>query len=228
VVGGARLALVLESGADVAVEVHRWDVAGLAPGRTVTLTAMIALDPWRGTAGSAEAEYSLTIRSLEGAVSQLAALAGVCLAAPDAYEPQDIGDGSGGAGALLRPGGRQTRSLNAPWDVDYGRVTAEGGRRYILWTEGLGSAADTVMELYDARGGLVAASDDANGPGSRIVWTAPADGSYRVVVRAWAPGSEGCGAGYTLRLQTEPPVPKVPEDLEGASKIRLPLVVRPG
>jgi hypothetical protein len=206
-------------------EVHRWDVADLAPGRTVTLTAVISGPAAATGAGAAlDGEYRFSAHSLDGAETGPGSPVTVCLALPDAYEVWDAGDAP--AGAPLEPGWRQTRGLHVPWDVDYARVTVEGGRRYMVWTEGLGPAADTVVELYDPQGSLVAWNDDANGLESRIEWTAPANGAYRVVVRSWAPGSEGCDAGYTLRLQTEPAAPEVAESAGVLGKIRLPLVGR--
>lgn len=223
--GDARLALVLESGIGRPQVAHRWDVAALAPGKTITLTAVV--DGPVGPAAVGEplgADYRFSIQSRDDAGAQLTALTEACLAAPDPYEVwESHGDGLP-AGAALWPGRRQTRGFHAPGDVDEARVAAQGGRSYLLWAEG--ASAHAVLELYDAAGTLVGHSANASGLGERIAWQAPADGIYRVVVRPWAPGSEGCGSEYALRLQAEPPVPELPEGKVIKWDIQLPLILR--
>jgi len=223
VAGDARLSLVLESGLGRPETVYRWDVVGLAPGAAVTLTAMIAAPNIPGVVGEPlDAGYRFSVQSRVGAGTELAAMTDVCLARPDPYEDHDAIDGGALSGAALAPGGRQTRGFHAPWDVDYARVTAERGRTYIVWTEGF----DTVVVLYDAAGALVGQSAGAGGPTPRIVWTAPEDGVYHVRVRPWAPGSEGCGSGYILGLQSDPASPEVPEGAMEESDLRLPIIRR--
>jgi subtilase family serine protease len=56
---------------------------------------------------------------------------------------------------------------------------------------------DPVLELYDPSGVLVASNDNGpDGRNSRIVYTAPTSGNYRVVVRA----KETDGGAYTLQV----------------------------
>jgi len=218
---------VVESGTGETQEAHRWDLVDLAAGRSVTLTAVIAgPTPATSPGEPLDGIYRLSVRPPDADQAPATSSADLCLAAPDAYEAQDALEGADTRGAPLGPGGRQTRGLHAPGDVDQAIVWAEEGRLYQAWTDGLGPAADTVLELYDGAGSLLARSDDAEGRGSRLGWTAPSDGPYRLVVRAWMPGSEGCGTGYTLHLQTEPPVPEVPEGGASVGRVWLPAVAR--
>jgi hypothetical protein len=45
----------------------------------------------------------------------------------------------------------------------------------------------------------LAANDDADGSlASRLDWTAPADGTYYLLVKHWNPAVVGCGTRYSL------------------------------
>jgi hypothetical protein len=61
-------------------------------------------------------------------------------------------------------------------------------------------AVDTFLKLQDAKGKLLAKNDDISpdNQNSRIMFTAPADGVYRIVATSF----EQAGAGpYTLRMR---------------------------
>jgi murein DD-endopeptidase MepM/ murein hydrolase activator NlpD len=222
--GNASLALVVESGIGGPETVHRWDLLDVAPGEAVTLTAVIAnpVEPAE-IGGGPEAPYRFSVQSEDEGGTQLAAVAEVCLARPDAYEAWDPeGDGAH-AGAGLAPGQRHTRGFHAPWDVDETRLAVERGQTYLLWAEG----ADVVIDVFDAAGRLVGSTGDSSERGARVVWTAAEDGVYRATGRPWAPGSEGCGSTYVLRLQTDPPAAAVPEIPGLRARLRLPLIVHP-
>ena len=68
---------------------------------------------------------------------------------------------------------------------DWFVFNACGGRQYTIETLNLGTAADTVLELYGTDCTTLIASDDNGGGGlsSRIVWTAPLSGSYHVLAK---------------------------------------------
>jgi hypothetical protein len=85
--------------------------------------------------------------------------------------------------------------LGAPGDVDWYRFNARKGETYVLevFARRYQSDLDSVLSLHDARGKQLAMNDDLvldmipnpNYPfhrtnDSRIVWTAPADGEYRI------------------------------------------------
>jgi serine/threonine protein kinase/Flp pilus assembly protein TadD len=91
-----------------------------------------------------------------------------------------------------------------------GRLSAEGpsqvhawnlvaGRAYVIDLES--TAFDAFLKLQDAQGKIVAENDDIE-PGvnlnARLVFTAPADGVYRLVATSFEPA--GIGA-YTLRIR---------------------------
>jgi hypothetical protein len=85
-----------------------------------------------------------------------------------------------------------------------------GEEVYAIWTSGLTGNNDTVLELYDDSGmpvtvqGDPVANDDyaEDVPASRIVWQAPADGTYLVRVAPFEPGAGGCDLAYTLHSDT--------------------------
>ncbi|MCA9164559.1 MAG: PPC domain-containing protein, partial [Planctomycetales bacterium] len=73
-------------------------------------------------------------------------------------------------------------------DADGFRFTATKGQAYRFEVEAArqGLALDSVLELYDAEGKLLAEADDIANPrakDSELVWTAPADGEFVIAVR---------------------------------------------
>ena len=222
--GDVRLSLVVESGQGSPETVHRWDVVGLAAGGAVTLTAAIDAPTAPASVGEAlDAGLRFSVQSRDDAGTELAAVADVCLATPDPYEAWDASDGGQPLGAPLQPGWRQTRGFHAPWDIDRAQVPARSGAAYRVWLDD--AAPHAILELYDPAGDLVASGDGTGGPDGGIGWTAATDGTYRIVVRPWAPGSEGCDTGYTLRLQSVPAAPEVPEGAVHANAAWLPTIL---
>jgi hypothetical protein len=78
--------------------------------------------------------------------------------------------------------------LQAPDDVDYYALQAERGRTYRFEVQSHRHAlpTDSVLELYDAQGKLLAEADDLatqRTKDSLLVWTAPADGTYYLAIR---------------------------------------------
>lgn len=119
----------------------------------------------------------------------------ICLAAEDAYEGSD---GTASGAVLLNDS--QLHNFDRMGDEDWVKITALQGGIYRIITSSLSLNADTYLFLYDRDGTtLLASNDDYNGTlASQIVWTAPVDGTYYVLVRQWNPNSAGCGTGYTL------------------------------
>lgn len=91
------------------------------------------------------------------------------------------------ANAINIPQGINGR-LEAADDVDYYAFKARKGEQFVFETEARrhGSPLDSVLEIQDEQGKVLAEADDADlyrEKDSRLAWTAPADGTYRVVVR---------------------------------------------
>lgn len=94
-------------------------------------------------------------------------------------------------------------------DVDCYSFTAKKGHVLRLEIEARrhGSPLDSVLEVYDEKGKLLAESDDGDvflGKDSRLFWTAPADGKYAVTVRDLH--GRG-GERYLYHLRVEPAEP---------------------
>jgi HEAT repeat protein len=67
------------------------------------------------------------------------------------------------------------------------------------YTIDLRSTWDNFLRLENAKGEQLAQDDDSGGfPNARIVFTAPQDGWYRIIVTSFAPGANG---GYTLTVR---------------------------
>lgn len=81
-------------------------------------------------------------------------------------------------------------------DRDWFRFTATAGRQYVFFTD-LTTLRDSVLTLYGPDGTTaIAVSDDAPGRGlaSEIRWTAPANGTYFLEVRAYCSSQVGAYA----------------------------------
>jgi hypothetical protein len=80
-----------------------------------------------------------------------------------------------------------------------GSITTTGGDSFQVNVTGrtditvnVTSAVDTVAEIYDENGGLIASDDDSGGNANPALQaTLPYDGSYRLVVHAYSPGTIG-------------------------------------
>jgi hypothetical protein len=122
-----------------------------------------------------------------------------CLDASDLYEP----NGAALLAVPLTAGVLQQHRAALAGDVDWMSFMATAGAQYVVTTEALGAASDTVLELVDADGEVVLAySDDAAGTGyaSQIRWHAESSGRRYLRVRQWDPGAFGCGTNYALRM----------------------------
>ena len=87
-------------------------------------------------------------------------------------------------------------------DNDWYAFEAEGGQVYVIKTGDLESSADTTLVLYDRDGETkLDENDDVDWPNniaSRIVWTAPSDGTYYAMVRSYDWTVWGENTGYTV------------------------------
>jgi hypothetical protein len=88
-------------------------------------------------------------------------------------------------------------------DNDWWELTVQEGVTYTLHTFDLRSRADTILYLYDADCATeLAQNDDAQAgtAASRIVWEAPAAGTYHAMVRHWDWQVYGADTGYTFAV----------------------------
>ena len=97
-------------------------------------------------------------------------------------------------------------------EADWVRFDAVEGVTYTIKTSDLGSGNDTVLGLYGYPGNeedLIAQNDDYldDMPASRIVWKAPADGTYLVKVSPFESSAGGCGFDYRLEVSINPGPP---------------------
>jgi YVTN family beta-propeller protein len=122
----------------------------------------------------------------------------------DAFEPDD----SPGAASLIDAGGAvQVHTLHVPANDDWIAFDAQAGAVLAARTFDLLLDTDTVLRLYDVDGvTLLAVNDDYAGSteplASQIVWTAPADGRYFLMVRDYY--ARGDCLGYSLMLEARP------------------------
>jgi hypothetical protein len=133
---------------------------------------------------------------------------GTCV--PDSLEPDNS---RATARSINADGSSQAHNVCPAGDVDWSTFTANAGA-YAIKTLDLGPKADTLIELYDASGQLLASNDDYGaGPSSLITYTLSSGGDYYVKVRHANPTRYGAGTEYSLSVRrgsTSPPPPPPP------------------
>ena len=115
-------------------------------------------------------------------------------------------------GHSIEVGHRYHEDWDEQNDEDWYAFQAVAGVTYTLQTSQLGARADTSLALYDTGCGvLLAENDDVSWPddlSSRIVWTAPTDGVYHVLVRPYDWRVYGADTDYVFGVSTTAsPVP---------------------
>jgi len=115
------------------------------------------------------------------------------------------------AARLMVGGDTYQDDFGTPNDNDWYQFPAVAGQSYRIATSALGARADTQLFLYAAGncGTPIAENDDILYPvdiSSQIVWTAPADGVYYILVRNWDWQVYGADTGYRLQVTETPPV----------------------
>ncbi len=124
---------------------------------------------------------------------------------PDPYEP----DNSIVQATLMTlDGSAQPHNLHVEGDRDYVSFDAEEGIVYMIETRNLGGGIDPISYLYDSEENELARNDDgAEEPlASRIVWVAPSDGMYYLMIRDLGDNSAGPDATYDIRVTAEGPI----------------------
>lgn len=98
--------------------------------------------------------------------------------------------------------------IEKPDDVDYFKFTAKKGTSYdfSVYARRLRSALDSVVEIYNAKGGRLALNDDSGTSDSYVRWTAPEDGEFFVAVRDQLKRG---GPAFTYRLEVTTVLPEV-------------------
>lgn len=102
-------------------------------------------------------------------------------------------------------------TFGARGDIDTYQFTAKAGTRLRLDVDAreIGSFADAVLVVKDAAGKTLSTADDAEGTRDpRLLWTAPVEGTYKIVLRDVASGSRG-GPEFFYRLTIAPPAPEL-------------------
>ncbi len=138
----------------------------------------------------------------------------VCLANPDAFEGDDTPTGATSLNVTYWQ--IQHHNMDRLNDQDWVKFAAIAGQAYTFRTLNLSPSADTYLYLYDTDGISLLASNDDDGDSlaSHIHWTAPASGTYYLLVRGWNPNVAGCGTGYDLegRPEITPPTLSTPSN----------------
>ncbi|MGQ9630779.1 MAG: Ig-like domain-containing protein [bacterium] len=118
----------------------------------------------------------------------------------DAFES----DNSWGSAKLITvDGGFQTHLIDPAGDEDWLSFSATSGIQYTIITDNLTGGCDTVLELYDTNGTTKREENNdivAGNPRSRIIWVAPADGTYYIKVYDFYPTTGGPGVGYDIAV----------------------------
>jgi hypothetical protein len=139
--------------------------------------------------------------SVEGpCTSYNLAATSVAGAAPDGFEPDNT---LASASSFTVNGASQTHTFHTASDQDWVSFSAVVNTTYTLYTFNLGADSDTVLTLYDSTGATqLAFNDDSSGFASRIVWTAPATGNYRLLARPFGSTGGRANTNYSLMIVT--------------------------
>jgi len=196
---------------DYTGSIHFWVARPIEAGSTATLTTVITDLPAGASMSaqgiSAASETTSTLYAQvdsTGAVSEpdkLNNISGgteVCIASADSYESDDTAT----TARLINVGTTETHNFHAAGDQDWFKFEAWAGNSYTIEIANLGLNSDTYLYLYDTNGTtMLAANDDYGGTlASKIIWQAPANGTYYVMVKHWNPNVGGCGTGYELSV----------------------------
>lgn len=93
-------------------------------------------------------------------------------------------------------------------DVDCFKFTAKKGVAYDVnvFARKVRSPLDSVIDIYNEKGGRVGGNDDSGGVDSYVRWTAPADGVYHLAIRDQLMRG---GPTFVYRVELTPVQPKV-------------------
>jgi hypothetical protein len=93
-------------------------------------------------------------------------------------------------------------------DIDYFKFKAKKDQQFdfTVFARRINSPLDSVLDIYNEKGGKLATNDDSGGPDSYLRWKAPADGDYFAAVHDQL--SRG-GPDFVYRLEVTPIEPKL-------------------
>lgn len=185
-------------------EIQCDDDAGAGAGSRLVLTNTIA------------GEYYFSVRALNpraaGANTQYSfqVITGACQ--NDAFEPDN---GRTAARPLPTDNTLQPHTICGQGDEDWHAFDALANTPYIIESVHRGPEADTVLELYNQAGALLASNDDyTDSVGSQLNYTVTIPGKYYTRVRLYNPTHYGTGTNYAVRVRTgiiaSPPLPPAP------------------
>jgi uncharacterized repeat protein (TIGR01451 family) len=121
-------------------------------------------------------------------------------ASGDAYEEDDT---CGAAKSVLIGGAAQVHTFHDQGDEDWVSFTATAGITYVVEARvPSSSTADLTLALYDTCGGAILDGQDATfSPDVRLVFTAPASGSYYLQLSNDNPALYGAQVAYHLSVR---------------------------
>ena len=178
-----------------------------AQGGTVSGTTTVLFDPANGLEFGAAASYVTETSAGNNTIA-----AAVDLSNRSAFGPLGAADAASVVNPAL-PGLKFSGSISANSDVDYIKIRLKAGERIVLDVDnaGLGSSLDSLLELRNAAGGVLASNDDSgasfggggssNSRDSYLEYTATAEADYYVRVSSYNSGSNGA---YALWMQIDP------------------------
>ena len=120
--------------------------------------------------------------------------------APDGFEGDDVWTA---AKLVATDGAAQTHNICPAGDRDWVKFAAISGTTYVLETTNLGPTADTEIVLYDTGGSPELARNDDYTSGllnSRIVWQAPASGTYYAMIHHVKAQAAGANTRYDFSI----------------------------
>ncbi len=121
--------------------------------------------------------------------------------------------------------------LEKPRDTDFFKFTAKKGQAYdvSVFARQLRSPLDSVLSIYNAKGGRIQQNDDDGQMDSHLRWAAPEDSEYHIGV---SDQLERGGPLYTYRVEVSPVVPEItiwlPDMVQNSSQERRAIVVPKG
>ncbi|MEZ4734726.1 MAG: pre-peptidase C-terminal domain-containing protein [Caldilineaceae bacterium] len=171
---------------------------------------------------TADSDYYLSIRDVNPRVAgpkaryRLHVLTEPCQA--DDYDAHD--NVQAGATPLTPNGTPQTHLICGAADTDWVSFAATAHTPYVIETKNVGPDADTIVELYDTSGTLLARNDDyGDGIASQLNYTVTTAGNYFVKVRLYNPTRYGEGTHYNLQIRPGAGVPFQPSNEEASDEL---------
>ena len=122
--------------------------------------------------------------------------------------------------AMMSAGDTFEGSLDPKTDEDWIRIELTAGMVYTIGLSGRGDdgSADTILKLFDSKGGHIATNDDMEGSlNSELVFTPEQSGTYYISASAYTanPSQDNSGDYMVTVTEMDPPDPTVGKDIMG-------------